>query len=602
MSLSLPPMTALDVTLPIPAATRQRAIAAAQGREPFDLLLTGATVVDVATLELREADVGLVGEMIASVHPRGRFTQARETQALDGQFLAPGLIDGHVHFESSHMLPHHYASVVVPQGTTTVFCDPHELANVLGMDGVRYAVEASRGLPLRFVVQASSCVPAAPGLELSGADFQAREIEQLLALPEVAGLAEVMDMRAVLEASPRMMGILGAALASGKIIEGHARGLSGERLQAYVAAGIGADHEITSGADALEKLRAGLTVELRGSHDYLLPEVVAAIKTLPVVPTSLTVCTDDVFPDHLVHKGGMIDVLRRLVRYGLDPLQALRCATVNNAYRLKRDDLGWVAAGRRADLIVLGDLQALEVARVYASGRLVAADGRMREPIRPRPMALALRTMKLAPLSASDFEVRVPELRHGRVVVRAIKGARFTEWTEVAIDVVDSVATVPAHLSRMTVVHRHGRSSLGPQTAIIDGWGRWQGAYATSYAHDSHNLVVYGADPAEMALAANTVIEMGGGGAVVRGGEVVARTAFPVAGLLSAAEPEVVAREHQALVDAAGTVVEWQGPYRTFKALSGQCLACNAGPHLTDLGLTDGTTREIHRPFLRALA
>jgi adenine deaminase len=164
------------------------------------------------------------------------------------------------------------------------------------------------------------------------------------------------------------------------------------------------------------------------------------------------------------------------------------------------------------------------------------------------------------------------------------------------------VAAVPAHLSRMTVVHRHGRSSLGPQTAIIDGWGRWQGAYATSYAHDSHNLVVYGADPADMALAANTVIEMGGGGAVVRGGEVVARTAFPVAGLLSVAEPEIVASEHQALVDAAGTVVEWQGPYRTFKALSGQCLACNAGPHLTDLGLTDGTTREVHRPFLRAIA
>lgn len=583
----------------IDAATRQRAIAAAQGREPFDRLLTGATVIDVATLELREADVGLVGEMIASVHPRGRFEQARERVDLSGRFIAPGLIDGHVHFESSHMLPHHYASVVVPQGTTTIFCDPHELANVLGLDGVRYAVRASRGLPLRFIVQASSCVPAAPGLELSGADFQADEITELLALPEVAGLAEVMDMRAVLEASPRMMGILAAAIASGKIIEGHARGLSGERLQAYAAAGISADHEIVSGADALEKLRAGLTVELRGSHDYLLPEVVAAIRTLPVVPTSLTVCTDDVFPDYLVEKGGMIDVLRRLIRYGLDPLQAIRCATINNAYRLRRDDLGWVAAGRRADLIVLADLRELQVEQVYANGRLVANGGRMVETLRAPLQALPTRTMKLAELSPADFAVRLPELADGRAVVRAIRGARFTEWSEVEVDVIEGAAVLPPELSLMTVVHRHGRSQLGPQTALIEGWGRWRGAYATSYAHDSHNLVVYGADPVEMALAANTVIRMGGGAAVVRDQQVLASTAFPVAGLLSAAEPMQVAREHRALVEAAGEVVEWQAPYRTFKALSGQCLACNAGPHLTDLGLTDGSTREILKPFVR---
>ncbi len=581
--------------------TRQRAIHAAQGRAPFDLLLCNARVVDVATLEVREADVGLVGELIASVHPRGRFAQAIRTIDLHGQYLAPGLIDGHVHFESSHMLPHHYASVVVPQGTTTIFCDPHELANVLGIEGVRYAVAASRGLPLRFIVQASSCVPAAPGLELSGADFQQGEIDALLAMPEVAGLAEVMDMRAVLEASPRMMGILSAALASGKLIEGHARGLSAERLQAYLAAGISADHEITSGADALEKLRAGMTVELRGSHDYLLPDVVAAIRTLPVVPTSLTVCTDDVFPDQLVDKGGMIDVVRRLVRYGLDPLQALRCATINNAYRLKRDDLGWVAAGRRADLIVLRDLVDFQVSQVFANGVEVAAGGRLLQALEAGETALPTRSMKLGRLSAADFALKVPELRQGRAVVRAIKGARFTEWVEIEVEVSDSVASVPDHLSRMTVIHRHGRSEAGPQTAIIDGWGRLAGAYATSYAHDSHNLVVYGADPQDMAVAANAVIDLGGGSVVVRQGQVIASIAYPVAGLLSSDEPQAVARAHQALVDAAGSVVEWQGPYRTFKALSGQCLACNAGPHLTDLGLTDGTTREVLRPFVRAL-
>ncbi len=585
---------------PIDSAVRQRAIAAAQGREPFDLLLAGGTVVDVATLELHEADVGIVGEMIASVHPRGKFTDAKTTHDVTGLFIAPGFIDGHVHFESSHMLPRHYAQVVLPQGTTTIFCDPHELANVLGVEGVRWAVTASRNLLLRFIVQASSTVPAAPGLELSGADFQAPEIREMLAWPEVAGLAEVMDMRAVLDASPRMVGILSEALASGKIIEGHARGLSGGGLQAYLAAGISADHEIASGDDALEKLRAGMTVEIRGSHDYLLPDVVKAIGTLPVVPHSLTVCTDDVFPEYLVEKGGVCDVIRRMIRYGMAPIQAIRCATINNAIRLRRDDLGQVCAGRRADLALLSDLREVSVAHVYVNGQRIASDGAMTVELDAAPLPLPMRTMKLGKLSPDSFRLRIPDMQNGRALVRTIRGARFNTWSELEVEVREGCAVIPETVSVMTVIHRHGRNDLGPQTAIIEGWGRWGGAYATSYSHDSHNLVVYGHDPDEMALAANTVIEMGGGNVVVRHGRVVASTAFPVAGLLSAKPPIDVAREHRAVVDAAGEIVEWQGPYRTFKALSGQCLACNPGPHLTDLGITDGESKQIFSSFLRA--
>ncbi len=585
---------------PIDSAVRQRAIAAAQGREPFDLLLAGGTVVDVATLELREADVGIVGEMIASVHPRGKFTDAKTTHDVTGLFIAPGFIDGHVHFESSHMLPRHYAQVVLPQGTTTIFCDPHELANVLGVEGVRWAVTASRNLLLRFIVQASSTVPAAPGLELSGADFQAPEIREMLAWPEVAGLAEVMDMRAVLDASPRMVGILSEALASGKIIEGHARGLSGGGLQAYLAAGISADHEIASGDDALEKLRAGMTVEIRGSHDYLLPDVVKAIGTLPVVPHSLTVCTDDVFPEYLVEKGGVCDVIRRMIRYGMAPIQAIRCATINNAIRLRRDDLGQVCAGRRADLALLSDLREVSVAHVYVNGQRIASDGAMTVELDAAPLPLPMRTMKLGKLSPDSFRLRIPDMQNGRALVRTIRGARFNTWSELEVEVREGCAVIPDTVSVMTVIHRHGRNDLGPQTAIIEGWGRWGGAYATSYSHDSHNLVVYGHDRDEMALAANTVIEMDGGNVVVRHGRVVASTAFPVAGLLSAKPPLDVAREHRAVVDAAGEIVEWQGPYRTFKALSGQCLACNPGPHLTDLGITDGESKQIFSSFLRA--
>ena len=577
----------------IPLEDRLRAIQAAQGRAPFDVLITGGTLVDVATLELREVDIGLVGAMVASVHPRGAFKKAARVHDATGRWIAPGFIDGHVHFESSHMLPHHYASVVVPQGTTTIFCDPHELANVLGIEGVRYAVAASRGLPLRFIVQASSCVPAAPGLEVSGADFGAGEIEELLGWPEVAGLAEVMDMRAVLEASPRMIGILGAALASGKIIEGHARGLSGDKLQAYLAAGISADHEIVSGADALEKLRAGMTVEIRGSHDHLLPEIVAALNTLPVIPTSLTVCTDDVFPDHLVTRGGINDVLRRLIQRGLDPIQAIRCATINNAIRLKRDDLGLVCAGRRADLVLLSDLREMTVTGVFANGRRVAADGALVEPIAAPSVTLPSTSMKVPRFTPEDFRVRIPGPSGGRAEIRTIKGARFTEWSALSVEVKNGFVVPPRGVSVMSVVHRHGRSAATPQTAIIEGWGQLRGAYATSYSHDSHNLVVYGYDPEDMAIAANAVTAMGGGDVVVRDRNVIASIAFPVAGLLSNEAPNEVARAHRAVVEAAGKVIEWQAPYRVFKALSGQCLACNAGPHLTDQGLTDGSTRRI---------
>jgi adenine deaminase len=584
----------------IPFEIRRRAIAAAQGRAPFDLLLRGARIADVATMEIRPADIGIVGPMIASVHAPDAFGDAKSTQDLSGLIVTPGFIDSHVHVESSHMLPHHYASVVVPQGTTTIFWDPHELANVLGLDGIRYAVNATRNLPLRFIVQASSCVPAAPGLEISGADFRADEIRDLMSWPDVAGLAEVMDMRAVLETQPRMMGILEAANASGKIIEGHARGLSGPGLMAYLSAGISADHEITSGADALEKLRAGFTVEIRGSHDYLLPDVVAAINTLPVVPTNLTVCTDDVFPDYLVEHGGINDVLRRLIRYGLEPLQAIRCATINNAIRLRREDLGLVAAGRRADLVALSDLKEITVEAVWSGGQHVAQSGKLIEPLAGVAPPIE-NTMKVAALTPDDFRIRVPGIVNGRAILQTIKGARFNSWSETEVEVRNGFAVVPPDRSLMAIVHRHGRNDPKPALAIIEGWDRWGGAFATSYSHDSHNLILYGHDAAELALAANTVIGMKGGIVVVRGGNVVAQLAYPVAGMLSLDPPDEVAAAHKRIVEAAGEICAWQPPYRTFKALSGQSLACNPGPHLTDLGLTDGTTKEIRPSLIRAL-
>lgn len=358
-------------------ALRQRAVQAALGKIPFDRLLRNARVIDMVTGEIRDADVGLVDHMIASVHPCGEFLQTENVDDLAGALLSPGLIDTHVHIESSHLPPESYAEIVVAQGTTTVFWDPHELANVLGVDGVRYAVESSRDLPLRVICAAPSSVPSTPGLEMSGADFKGREMQTMLSWPEVAGVAEVMDMHGVLNASDRMIEILEAGLSSGKLIEGHARGLKGSGLQAYLAAGITSDHELTSAEDALEKLRAGLTLQIRGSHPYLLPEIVAALKTLPHLSSQITLCTDDVPPDFLLEKGGLIALIKLLISHGLPAEDVLRMATFNAAIRMQRADLGLIAAGRTADMIVFDSLESLNPLAVYVSGQKVAQDGKL---------------------------------------------------------------------------------------------------------------------------------------------------------------------------------------------------------------------------------
>lgn len=578
--------------------TRRRAVQAARGETPFDLLLTHARIIDMATGEIREADIGIVGELIASVHPRGSRTDAHEIQDLNNQYVSPGLMDTHVHLESSHLLPARYAEIVLAQGTTAVFWDPHELANVLGIEGVRFAIEASRNLPLQVMVAAPSSVPSTPGLEMSGADFAGQEMQTLLSWPDVRGVAEVMDMHGVLNGSPRMQEIMQAGLESGKLIEGHARGLSGADLQAYLAAGVTSDHELTSADDALEKLRAGLTLEIRGSHPYLLPDIVNALKALPHLSSQITVCTDDVPPDILLEKGGIIALLNLLIGHGLAATDALRFATLNAAIRLQRNDLGLIAAGRRADLVVFDSLQKLTARQVYVAGKEIARNGKMLTSLPDTPLTLPRDTVQLPAPGVDDFQMRIANAHHGVARLRHISGARFTRWGETEVQVRNGRVQIPSGFSLIWVQHRHARHAAKPQMALLEGWGELRGAIATSYSHDSHNLVVLGRDPEEMALAAHALIQSGGGMALAQHGQVIAHVAMPIAGMLSELPANELARQFKALRDRSSLIADWEPPYRVFKAIEGTCLACNAGPHLTDLGLTDGSTREIVDPLI----
>ncbi|MEQ5184798.1 adenine deaminase C-terminal domain-containing protein [Providencia alcalifaciens] len=574
--------------------TRRRAVQAAKGEVPFDLLLTNANIIDMVTGEIRPADIGIVEGLIASVHPTGGRTDSHETHNLSGKFISPGFIDTHVHLESSHLPPVRYAEIVLTQGTTAVFWDPHELANVLGLDGVRYAIDASRNLPLDVMVAAPSSVPSTPGLEMSGADFAGQEMSTMLSWPEVRGVAEVMDMFGVLNGSERMEEILDAGLNSGKIIEGHARGLKGADLQAYLAAGVTSDHELTSAEDALEKLRAGLTLEIRGSHPYLLPEIVAALQTLPHLSSQITVCTDDVPPDILIEKGGVIALLNLLIEHGMKATDVLRFATLNGAIRLQRNDLGLIAAGRRANLVVLDSLDTLKAQQVYVDGKKVAENGQLISPIATENTILPpCDTMHLTAISPQDCQLQLADLQNGTARLRHISGARFTQWGEVDVQVENGIVQLPDEFSLIRVQHRHGRHDAKPQIALLKGWGELRGAIATSYSHDSHNLVVLGRDANDMAMAANLLIESGGGMALVQDGKILAHVAMPIAGMLSELPAPELAEQFRQLRELSSQIADWEPPYRVFKAIEGTCLACNAGPHLTDLGLTCGTTRQI---------
>ncbi|GKX32583.1 MAG: adenine deaminase 2 [Rhizobiaceae bacterium MnEN-MB40S] len=565
---------------------RDRAAAAARGDAPFDLLIVNGDMLDSVTGEIRKADIGTTGPMIASVHAPGSRTDAEETIDAAGKLLTAGLIDAHMHVESSMVTPATYAETILPRGVTTVVWDPHEFGNVHGLAGVDWAVEATSGLPMRFIVLAPSCVPSAPGFECAGAAFGGTEMEAMLANPGIGGVAEVMNMAGVVSRDALMTDIVQAGLASGKPVFGHARGLSGPDLNAFMAAGVTSDHELTSADDFLEKLRAGLTIEIRGSHDHLLPEIVEALNGIGHLPPTVTLCTDDVFPDDLDRNGGLDDVIRRLVRYGMPPVWAIRAATLNAATRLGRNDLGLIAAGRRADLVAFNDLQSLKADFVIGNGAIVARKNRMSSPPHRIKTDLLEQSVRCPQFTPEDLIIKA---NGNRVRVATIDRPRFTRWREMETEVKDGHVVPPEGATLIGVCHRHGRLPAEMKVGYLTEWGAWNGAVCTTVSHDSHNLTVFGGNEADMALAANTVCAMDGGLAVVSGGVVLASLPLPLSGLVSEAPMADVSTGFTAIKQAMDKVVAWQPPYLVFKACFGATLACNAGPHQTDLGLSDLT-------------
>ncbi len=501
-------------------------IRVAKGDEPADMVLKGCRILNLFTNSERRLDVAISGGFIAGL---GEDYSGRKEISMQGAWVLPGFMDAHIHLESSMLHPARLAQALLPRGTTTMVCDPHEIANVLGIEGVRFLLEQSSRLPFDIYFMAPSCVPAT-GLETSGATLGPEELSVLRQDPRVLGLAEVMNFPGVLACQEDILEKV--AMFQDRVIDGHCPGLSGYPLQAYISTGIASDHETVSRDEALEKLESGMTIMIReGSTARNLDELISLVNGFNVDRFCLV--SDDLNPSDILERGHLDFLVRKAVDSGLEPGLALRLVTRNPAsyYGLKRK--GAVAPGYMADIVVVDDIGSLGIIHVFKSGVQVVREGELNEElfqdVRPPEFP---NSMKIAPISPASFVI---PYRGGKArVIGIVEGQIYTEslLEEVKVEEGRVVAWPERDIVKLAVIERHtcsGRIGLG----LVKGLGLRRGALASSIAHDSHNLLVAGVDDRDMFVAAMAVKDMGGGIAVARDGAVVASLALEIGGLIT---------------------------------------------------------------------
>jgi adenine deaminase len=551
-------------------------IRAARGETPADLLLRNARLVNVFSGEIHAADIATRDGIIVGLGP-GR--EAREVVDLAGHYVAPGLIDAHVHIESALVPPSEFARAVVPRGVTTVVTDPHEIANVHGLEGIRFMLEDARGAPFSMFVNAPSCVPATH-LETSGAALSAADLATLLDEEGVLGLAEVMNFPGVIAGDAAVLAKLEAF--EGRPIDGHCPGLGGIDLEAYVAAGIRSDHECTTAAEAHEKLRLGLTVFMREATNA---RNLRALLPLVTAETERRFCfaTDDRVPADLLGEGSIDHMMRVAIHEGIPPVAAIRIGSLNPAEYFCLRDRGVLAPGKRADLFVFRDLGAPRAEAVYVGGRLVARDGEM---LVERPTSVTTAPANPVRIDRGRLELAI-DAKGTRVhVIGVVPDQLVTEHLVLDAKIRDglAVADPDRDLLKMAVIERHGRNG-GFGLGFVRGVGLRHGAIAGTVAHDHHNLVVIGADDASMLTAVRAVASAGGGLAVADGDVTMGVLPLPIAGLMSDRPIEEVRDRLAGLIAVARQL--GSPLHDPFMAMSFLALEVIPALKLTDRGLVD---------------
>jgi len=559
-------------------------LAVARGDQPAELLLKNGRVVNVISGEISESNVAIAGGVITGVGKQ--FIEAEVVIDLDGQYLVPGLIDAHLHVESTLLLPHELGRIIICHGTTAVINDPHEIANVLGPSGVQLILDASEAGPCNFFATVPSSVPST-NLETAGGKLNAEQVAEFLEHPRVVGLGEMMNYPGVISGDYEVLAKISAAKNAGKVIDGHAPSVSGSDLQAYLAAGVTTDHECVTYEEAREKLNSGMRIIIRhGSATSSLAELLPLVNQAN--SDSFMFGSDDREAGELLEKGHVNEILREAVSLGGDPLTMVKIASLNAARHYHLFDRGAVAPGYRADLAVFEDLANFRSSLVIKDGQEVARNGLTTVSCSCLKLPdQALKSVKLAKvLKAEDFILRYPP---GKApVIGVVEGQLITEKLELDVQRLED-GSVPASniagISKIAVVERHGKNG-NIAVGLIRGFGLDRGALASSVGHDSHNIIVTGTTEQAMASAVNELARVGGGFVVVdQGGFVKACLPLQVAGLMSTETAETVAEKMHAILAAArelGTNLP-----QPFLTLAFMALPVIPSLKITDRGLVD---------------
>jgi len=537
-----------------------RLIAVAAGRVPADLVIRKGQWVNVHSREvLPDHDIAIAEGRVACVVPDASYCIGEDTQVIEanGRYMIPGLCDAHMHIESGMLTPAEFARAIIPHGTTSIFTDPHEIANVLGLDGVRYMHDEALMQPINVFTQMPSCAPSAPGLETTGHEISPEDVAEAMTWPGIIGLGEMMNFPGVAAADPKMLAEIAATQAAGKTVGGHyASPDLGPDFAAYVAGGPADDHEGTCEADAIARVRQGMRSMMRlGSAWYDVESQITAVTERGLDPRNFILCTDDSHSGTLVHDGHMNRVVRHAIACGCDPLVALQMATINTAshFGLERE-LGSLTPGRRADVILTSDLRELPIEQVFARGRLVADSGSIKVDCPHFDWPDSARgTVHLGHvLTDADFEIKAPEgANTARAnVIGVIENQAPTKALQADLPVRDGLVEGAGEVCQIALVERH-RGTGGVVNGFVSGFGyTGRMAMASTVAHDSHHMIVVGTDRAQMALAANRLAQVGGGVTVFRDGLELALVELPIAGLMSDAPAQEVAQKAGAMMQA----------------------------------------------------